>query len=397
MRRRSLLLAPAALVASRTAMADTAGVTASEIKIGNLMPYSGPASAYGAIGRGLTAYFTMVNETGGVGGRKINFITLDDGYVPARAVEQARRLVEEEKVAFLLNPLGTPSNSAIQRYMNQRKVPQIFVSTGADKFGDPAHFPWTMGWQPSYRTEAQIYAKYILATIKDARIAVLFQNDDFGKDYLAGLKDVLGADFDTKVVKAASYEVADPTIDSQAITLQGSGANVLVTAATPKFAAQMIRKIFDIGWHPTHFMTNVSISVGSVITPAGAEKATGIISAGYQKDWTDARWREDAGMKQWFAFMGRYMPGADVTDNNHVFAYGVATTALQVLKQCGDDLSRENIMKQAASLNDLTLPTLLPGVKVSTSATNFHPIRQMQLQKWTGSGWELFGDVLQGA
>ncbi len=397
MLRRTLLLAPTAFMVSSTARADTVGVTASEIKIGNLMPYSGPASAYGAIGRGLAAYFTMINELGGIGGRKINFITLDDGYLPARAVEQARRLVEEERVAFLLNPLGTPSNSAIQRYMNQRKVPQIFVSTGADKFGDPAHFPWTMGWQPSYRTEAQIYAKYILATVKDAKIAVLFQNDDFGKDYLAGLKDVLGADFDTKVVKTASYEVADPTIDSQAITLQGSGANVLVTAATPKFAAQMIRKIFDIGWRPMHFMTNVSISVGSVITPAGAEKATGIISAGYQKDWTDARWHDDAGMKQWFAFMNKYMQGADVTDSNHVFAYGVATTALQVLKQCGDDLSRENIMKQAASLNDLTLPTLLPGVRVATSATNFHPIRQMQLQKWTGSGWELFGEVLQGA
>ncbi len=397
MLRRSLLLAPAALVLSRAAFADTVGVTASEIKIGNLMPYSGPASAYGAIGRGVAAYFTMVNEMGGIGGRKINFITLDDGYVPARAVEQARRLVEEEQVAFLLNPLGTPSNSAIQRYMNQRKVPQLFVSTGADKFGDPAHFPWTMGWQPSYRTEAQIYAKYILATVKDAKIAVLFQNDDFGKDYLAGLKDVLGADFDTKVVKSVSYEVADPTIDSQAITLQGSGANVLITAATPKFAAQMIRKIFDIGWHPTHFMTNVSISVGSVITPAGAEKARGMISAGYQKDWTDARWHDDAGMKQWFAFMGKYMPGADVTDNNHVFAYGVATTTLQVLKQCGQDFSRENIMKQAASLNDLVVPTLLPGVKVATSATNFHPIRQMQLQKWNGTGWELFGEVLQGA
>lgn len=397
MLRRSLLLSAAAgLIAPRVARADTVGVTATEIKIGNIMPYSGPASAYGSIGRGLAAFFTMVNDQGGVGGRKVNFITLDDGYVPARAVEQTRKLVEQEGVAFMLGPLGTPSNSAIQKYMNQRRVPQLFVATGADKWADPKNFPWTMGWQPSYRTEAQIYAKHIMATIKDAKIAVLYQNDDFGKDYLAGMKDVLGAEFDARVVKAVSYEVADPTIDSQAITLQGSGANVLMTAATPKFAAQMIRKVFDLGWKPAHFISNVSISVGTVITPAGPERAVGLVSAGYQKDWSDIRWRQDAGMLQLQAFMQKYLPDADMSDNGFGYGYGVGTTTLQALKQCGTDFSRENIMKQAASLQNLAVPTLLPGITVSTSATNFHPIRQMQLQRWNGKNWELFGDVLQG-
>jgi branched-chain amino acid transport system substrate-binding protein len=372
-------------------------VTADTIKIGHTGPYSGPASAYGAIGRGLTGYFKMVNDQGGIGGKKIDFISLDDGYVPAKTVEQARRLVEQEGVAFLLNPLGTPSNSAIQRYMNQKKVPQLFVSTGADKFGDYQHFPWTMGWQPSYRTEAQIYAKYMLANVKDPKLGVLYQNDDFGKDYLIGLKDALGPRYDELVVKAVSYEVTDPTVDSQVITLQGSGANALLTAATPKFAAQTIRKVFDIGWKPTHFLTNVSNSVGSVITPAGAERATGIICAGYQKDWTDPRWRNDPGMLGWLEFMKKYLPDGDLTDINHVYAFGIGTTARQVLVQCGADLSRENIMKQAANLKDLAVPTLLPGIIVNTSPTNYHPIRQMQLQKWNGSLWELFGEVIQGA
>jgi branched-chain amino acid transport system substrate-binding protein len=400
MQRRTLLLAAAGSVTGlglpRLARADTPGVTATEIKIGHTVPYSGPASAYGAIGKGLTGFFNMVNAQGGIGGRKVNFISRDDGYVPARTVEEVRRLVEQDGVSFLLNPLGTPNNTAIERYMNQKKVPQLFVSTGADKWGDYQHFPWTMGWQPSYRTEAQIYSKYMMANVKDPKVGVLYQNDDFGKDYLIGLKDALGAKYDSIVVKAVSYEVTDPTIDSQAITLQGSGANVLVTAATPKFAAQMIRKIYDLDWKPAHFMTNVSISVGSVITPAGADRAVGMISAGYGKDWTDPRWGNDPGMLTWVAFMKKYLPDGDLTDNNYVYAYGVGTTALQVLKQCGNDLSRENIMKQAASLKDLDVPTLLPGIKVNTSPTNFHPIRQMQLQKWDGKKWGLFGEVIQG-
>ena len=399
MNRRTLLTTAAAtaLAAIPKARAATVGVTATEIKIGNIIPYSGPASAYGAIGRGHTAYFKMLNAKGGINGRKINFLTLDDGYSPPKTVEQARRLVEQEECAFLFNTLGTPQNTAIQKYMNAKKVPQLFVSSGADKWGDYKDFPWTMGWQPSYRTEAQIYAKYILTQNKSPKVAVLYQNDDFGKDYLAGLKDVFGADYARFVVKEASYETTDATIDSQAIALKGSGADTLVTAATPKFAAQMVRQVFDIGWKPLHCITNVSISVASVMTPAGPEKGIGIVSANYGKDPTDPTWKDDAGMNEWRAFMKEYQPDADVTDANYVFSYGCCLTLTQVLKQCGNDLSRENIMKQAASLSNLVLPTLLPGVVISTSATNFHPIRQMQLAKWTGKTWELFGSLIEGA
>ncbi|HEX3347971.1 MAG TPA: ABC transporter substrate-binding protein [Acetobacteraceae bacterium] len=401
MNRRSFLLSAtgiaAGIAAPRLVRADAPGVTATDIKIGNTIPYSGPASSYGAIGRGLTAWWKMINDGGGIGGRKITFISYDDGYVPAKTVEQVRRLVEQDDVSFVLNPLGTPSNTAIQKYMNTKKVPQLFVATGADKWGNYKEYPWTIGWQPSYRTEAQIYAKYMQETIKDPKVAVLYQNDDFGKDYLIGLKDALGGKYDNVVVKTVSYEVTDPTIDSQAITLQGTGANVLVTAATPKFAAQMIRKIFDINWKPTHFMTNVSVSVGSVITPAGPEKAVGMITAAYDKDWTDPNFKQDAGMLKWLAFMQKYMPDADLTDANYVYAYGVGTTTAQVLTQCGSDLSRENIMKQAANLKDLEVPTVLPGIKINTSPTNYHPIRQMQLQKWNGKAWELFGSVIAGA
>ena len=401
MNRRSFLLSAtglaAGLAAPRLARADAPGVTATSIKIGHTCPYSGPASAYGAIGHGLTAYWKMVNDQGGIGGRKVEFISYDDGYVPARTVEQVRRLLEQDGVSFVLNPLGTPNNTAIEKYMNAKKVPQLFVATGADKWGDYKDYPWTMGWQPSYRTEAQIYAKYIGETVKDPKLAVLYQNDDFGKDYLIGLKDALGDKYDSVVIKTASYEVTDPTIDSQAITLQGSGANVLLTAATPKFAAQMIRKIYDIGWKPMHFMTNVSVSVGSVITPAGADKAVGMITAGYEKDWTDPRWRQDAGLQTWRAFMQKYLPDGDLTDVNYVYAFGVGLTAQTVLTQCGGDLSRENIMKQAANLRDLEVPTLLPGIKINTSPTNYHPIRQMQLEKWDGKLWAVFGNVIEGA
>jgi branched-chain amino acid transport system substrate-binding protein len=369
-------------------------VTATEIRIGHFAPYSGPASAYGTVGKALAAFFRMVNDQGGVAGRSINFITMDDGYVPGRAVEVTRRLVEQEKVSFLLDPLGTASNSAIEKYMNSRGVPQLFVATGADKWANPKAFPWTMGWAPSYRTEAQVYARYITANMPDAKVAAIYQNDDFGKDYLAGLRDVFGDRFNA--VKSVSYEVADATIDSQAVTLRASGADVLVTAATPKFAAQMIRKMFDLGWKPAHFLSNVSISVASVMQPAGAEKGIGIISAAYNKDASDPAWAGDPGMLEWRAFMAKYIPDGDLNDTNYVFAYGIGITAMQVLRQCNGDFSRENIMRQAANLKDLVIPTHINGISVNTSPTNYHPIRQMRLMKWSGKQWELFGDVIEG-
>jgi branched-chain amino acid transport system substrate-binding protein len=375
--------------------ADEPGVTNTELKIGQTMPYSGPASAYGTIGKAEAAYFKMINDQGGVNGRKINLVSLDDGYSPPKTVEQIRRLVEEENVAFIFQSLGTPSNTAIQKYMNAKKVPQLFVATGASKWGDPKDFHWTMGWQPDYRTEARIYAKYILKEKPNAKIGVLYQNDDFGKDYLIGLKEGLG-DKAKMIVQEASYEVTDPTIDSQVVSLQSAGADVLVTAATPKFAAQTIRKAYDIGWKPLHLMTNVSVSVASVITPAGPEKAVGMISAAYIKDPNDPKWTDDAGMKQWRAFMAKDFPDGDVKDASNVYGYGVAMTLVQVLKQCGNDVSRENVMKQAANLKNFDVPVLLPGINVNTSPDDYYPIQQMQLQKWDGKTWVLFGDVISG-
>jgi branched-chain amino acid transport system substrate-binding protein len=385
-----------AAMAGSPAVADTPGVTATEIKIGNTMPYSGPASAYGVIGKTEAAFFKMINEQGGVAGHKINFISLDDGYSPPKTVEQIHKLVEQDEVAFTFNTLGTPPNTAIQKYLNQKKVPHLFVATGADKWGNYQENPWTIGFQPSYRTEAQIYAKYVLKHMPNAKIGVLYQNDDFGKDYLIGLKDGLGDKYATLVVKEISYEVSDPTIDTQIVSLQGAGIDTVVTAATPKFAAQAIRKIYDIGWKPAHFLTNVAISVASVMTPAGPEKGVGIITATYGKDPTDPTWKDDAGMKQWRDFMTKNLPEADQTDANYVYGYGVSLTMLQVLKQCNGDFSRENIMKQVANLKDFELPTLLPGIKINTSPSNFHPITQMQLQKWDGKTWVLFGDVISG-
>ena len=391
----SAVAALLALAATATA-ADMPGITATEIKIGNIMPYSGPASAYGVIGKGETAFWNMVNEQGGVAGHKINFITVDDGYNPAKAVEQARKLVEQDEVAFIFNSLGTPSNTAIQKYMNVKKVPQLFVATGADKWGDYKDFPWTIGWQPSYRIEAAIYAKYLLKNKPDAKLGILYQNDDFGKDYIVGMKEVLGEKYAKMVVKEVSYETTDPTVDTQIIGLQGAGVDTLLTAATPKFAAQAIRKVYDLGWKPLHLLTNVSTSVAAVMTPAGPEKGVGIISATYGKDPTDPTWKDDAGLNQWRAFMKKYMPDADMADANYVYAYGVSLTMLQVLKQCNGDFSRENIMKQVANIKGFEVPTLLPGIKVNTSPTNFHPINQMQLEKWDGKTWERFGDLITG-
>jgi branched-chain amino acid transport system substrate-binding protein len=393
----SLLVAGLLAVMPPASAEDLPGVTATEIKIGNTDAYSGPASAYGVIAKTEAAFFQMVNEQGGVAGHKINFISYDDGYSPPKTVEQVRRLIEEDQVAFLFQNLGTPPNTAIQRYVNQKKVPHLFISTGADKWGDYQHFPWTMGYQPSYRTEAQIYTKYIMAQKPGAKLAILYQNDDFGKDYPAGVKDILHDKYSSVVVKEVSYETTDATVDSQLTALQASGADVLLVAATPKFAAQAIKKVHDLDWHPTFFLTNVSISVGSVMTPAGPDNGVGIITTGYMKDPTDPAFKDDPGMNEWRTFMAKYMPGADMTDGNHSFAYGVSMVMWQVLKQCDGNFSRANIMKQAANLHDAYDPVLLPGIQVNTSPTNFHPIRAMQLQKWTGKTWERFGDVIEGA
>jgi branched-chain amino acid transport system substrate-binding protein len=400
--RRTLLQAGAVSAAalgfgSRSARADNApGVTDTEIKIGQTMPYSGPASAYGVIGKADVAYFKMINDMGGVNGRKLNLISLDDGYSPPKAVEQTRRLVEQEQVAFIFNSLGTPSNYAIRPYLTENKIPQLFVATGAAMWSDPQHFPWTIGWQPNYQTEAHIFGKAILATKPDAKIGVIYQNDAFGKDYLIGLKDGLGAANAGMVIKEASYEVSEPTVDSQIVSLQDSGADTLLIAATPKFAAQAIRKTFDIGWTPVRYMTDVSQSIAAVMKPAGVEKSKGVISALYGKDPTDARWKDDPGFREFSAFIAKYMTPADLTDANAVYGFGVAATMVQVLKQCGNDLSRENIMKQAANIKDLVLPMTLPGAKINTSPDNFSPIRQMQLATFNGESWSAFGDILQG-
>jgi branched-chain amino acid transport system substrate-binding protein len=373
------------------------GASDTEIKIGNTMPYSGPASAYGVIGKSETAYFNMINEQGGINGRKINFISRDDGYSPPKTVELVRKMVEEDQVLFTFNILGTPPNTAVQGYLNENKVPQLFVATGADKWNDPKNHPWTMGWQPSYRIEARIYGRYILKNLPNAKIAVLYQNDDFGKDYLTGLREALGSKADAMIVATKSYETTDPTVDSQIVSLQGSGADTLLTVAIPKFAAQAIRKVYDIGWKPTHFLTNVSISVGSVIRPAGPEKAVGIISAAYGKDPTDPQWQNTPEFKEWLAWMQKYNTSANVADTNAVYGYGVSQTLIEVLKACGNELTRENVMKQAANIHDLKLPMALPGIVVSTSPTDFAPIKQMQLQKFDGTTWQLFGDVISGS
>ena len=370
------------------------GATDAEIKLGHCGPYSGPASAYGVIGKGIEAYWKSVNEAGGINGRKINFITLDDGYSPAKTVEVVRQLVEQDKVLCLFNTLGTPSNTAIQKYMNQKKVPQLYVATGASKWGRPKEFPWTMGYQPDYHTEAVIYAKHILANVKDPKVGVLMQNDDFGKDYVDGFKEGLGKDADKVIAKLVTYEVTDPTVDSQIIQLKDSGANVFFNVATPKFAAQAIRKAADISWKPAQYMTNVSASVSSVMKPAGFDNGQGIITAAYLKDPTDKRWDDDAEMKTWRAWMDKYMPGANQGDANYVYAYSVSFLMHQTLAKCGDTLTHDNVMKQAANFQKLRVPLLLPGITVSTSATDYYPIQAVQLQRSKGESWDLFGDVM---
>jgi branched-chain amino acid transport system substrate-binding protein len=386
----SLLAAQSAFAQKRY---DT-GASDTEIKIGNIMPYSGPASAYGIIGKTEEAYFKMINEAGGVNGRKINFISYDDGYSPPKAVEQTRKLIESDEVLLIFNALGTPSQTAVQKYHNAKKVPQLFVATGASKWNDPKDFPWTMGFQPSYRVEARIFAKYILKEKPNAKVAIFYANDDFGKDYLAGIKDIFGSKASDLIVAEESYETTEPSIDSHIVKLKGTGADVFVNISTPKFAAQAIKKMAELEWKPTHVLTDVSVSIGAVMKPAGLEASEGILSAQYMKDASDPQWKDDEGMKKFMAFIDKYMPGANVADLNLAYGYAVAQTMVQVLKQCGDDLTRENVMKQAASLKDFAPDTLIPGIKVSTSPTDFGPIEQLKMMQFKGGKWELFGDII---
>jgi len=369
------------------------GASDKEIKIGGISPYSGPASAYGTIGKAIDAYFKKVNAEGGVNGRQLKFVTLDDGYNPARTVEQARKLVEQEEVLLLFNTLGTPPNTAIHKYMNQKKVPQLFVATGATLWGDPKNFPWTMGWQPNYQAEGKIYAAHILETKPNAKIGILMQNDDYGRDYLKGFLDGLGDKAKSMVVKQVTYEVTDPTVDSQMVELKGSGADTFFNITTPKFAAQAIKKAAEIGWKPVHYLNSVSNAAGAVMTTAGAENGIGVISAFYLKDPTDPQWQNSAEYKEWLSWMQKYFPGGDLKDNLNVFGYTVAQTLVEVLKKSGDTLTRENIMKQAANL-DLTLPMLLPGVNIKTGPDDFFPIEREQLARWDGKTWALFGKVI---
>ena len=370
------------------------GANDSEIKVGNIMPYSGPASAYGEIGKTQAAYFRKVNAEGGVNGRKINFISYDDGYSPPKTVEQARKLVESDEVLLIFQSLGTAHNTAIQRYMNAKKVPQLFVATGATKWNDPQHFPWTMGWQPSYQSEARIYAEYLLKNPAQGKIGVLYQNDDYGKDYLKGLKDGLNGKI--RIVAEVPYETTDPTVDSQVINLKASGADILFNVATPKFAAQAIKKIAELGWKPVHLLNNVSNSVGSVLKPAGFDNAKGVLSTAYLKDPTDPTWKDDPAYKKWSAFMDKYYPDGDKTSTFTVYGYLVAQTLVAVLKQSGDNLTRENVMKQAASLKNLELDMLLPDSRINTGPNDFAPIKQMQMERFNGERWELFGPLMSG-
>ena len=393
----ALLLTSGLISAGGAAAQTVVGVTPTEVKIGNTMPYSGPASAYGTIGKAEAAYFKKINDEGGINGRKIKFVSYDGSYSPPKAVEMVRKLVEEDQVLFVFNPLGTPTNTAIWKYMNEKKVPQLFVATGATKWGDPKGHPWTMGFQPNYQIEGKIYAHYILKNIPNAKVGILYQNDDYGKDYVKGFKEGLGDAAKRIIIMEQTYEVTDPTIDSQIANLKNSGANVFFNVTIPKFAAQAIKKAFEIGWKPTHFLNNVSASVGATLVPAGLEASQGLISTQYLKDPTDPQWKSDKGYKDWTAFMQKYYPDGNLADAGNVYGYSVAQTVVQVLKQCGNDLSRENVMRQAASLKNFELPMALPGIKVNTSPTDFYPIEQEQLIKFDGKEWVRFGELYDAA
>ncbi|KRQ01933.1 ABC transporter substrate-binding protein [Bradyrhizobium manausense] len=387
----SILLSP-----TLSPAAEMRGVTATEIRIGQTMPYSGPVSAFGALGKGEVGYFKMLNDKGGINGRKVNLISLDDSYAPPKSVEQTRRLVESDEVALIFSSIGTAHNTAIAKYLQSKNVPQLFIGSGASKFADITQYPQaTMGVQGPFRYEARLYARYALAKNPNAKFAVISQNDDYGRDYLAGLKDVLGEKYDA-VVTVATYEIQDPTIDSQIVKLKASGADVFVIAATPKFAAQAIRKSFEIGWRPMTFLSNVAVWISTVMEPAGVEAGTGILSTAYVKDPDDPAWKDDAGVKAWRDFMTKYVPEADQHDTNYVNAYNSAMALEAVLKACGDDLSTENILKQAFSIHDLELPMLLPGIKINTSATDHVPVDQMQFMRFNGKTWERFGELQTG-
>ncbi len=400
-RRTILAAAPSALAFAsfpvRAAKKYDTGATDTEIKIGNTCFYTGPASSYGTIGKAMAAHYKMVNDQGGVNGRKIVFLSYDDAYSPPKTVEQTRRLVEQDGVLLMAGPLGTPTNSAIWQYMNQKKVPQLFVSTGATKWDDPKGHPWTIGWQPNYQGEGRIYAAFILKEKPDGKIGVLYQNDDFGKDYLKGLKDGLGEKAKAMVVVEASYETTDPTVDSQVVGMKAAGCDVFVNTAIPKFAAQAIRKTPEIEWKPLHILSSIGNSVAATLKPAGLENAKDLVTDFYLKDPTDAQWKDDPGYKEWVAFMDKYYPEGDKTDLGNVYGPSNAASVVQVLKQCGDELTRENVMKQAASLHDFTVPMLLPGIKINTGPTDFAPVKQVQMARFDGTQWRLFGPLIAGA
>jgi ABC-type branched-subunit amino acid transport system substrate-binding protein len=397
--RRVFLAAIAILATTCAASAQKkydVGASDTEIKIGNIMPYSGPLSAYGVIGETEAAYFKMINEQGGINGRKINFISYDDAYSPPKTVEQARKLVESDEVLLIFHALGTPTNSAIHKYMNTKKVPHLFVSSGATKWNDPKHFPWTTGWQPNYQSEARIFAKYVLSAKPDAKIGVFYQNDDSGVDFMKGFRDGLGDKARSMIVAEESYETSEPTIDSHIVKMKSANVDVVVNFATPKFAAQAIKKIAEIGWKPMHVMTSVSISVASVMKPAGLENGQGIVSATYLKDATDAQWKDDPGIQRFDAFLAKYYPRGNRADVLVLTGYSAAQSLAHVLQACGDNLTHENVMKQAASMKDVELDGLLPGIKMNTSASDFGPIQDLQLIRFKGESWERFGDVISG-
>ncbi len=396
-RRQTLIAAASLALPAVPALAQKKygpGASDTEIKLGQTMPYSGPASAYGTIGKAHQAYFKMINEAGGINGRKINLISLDDGYSPPKTVEQVRKLVEQDEVLAMFQTLGTPSNTAIHKYLNAKKVPHLFLATGATKWADPKNFPWTLGFNLSYQAEGKIYARYLLKNKPNAKIGILFQNDDFGKDVLKGVEDGLGGAGAKMVVSKVSYEVTDPTVDSQILTLQGSGADTFINITTPKFGAQAVRKAWDSGWKPLHIINNVSASVGSVLTPAGLDKSVGLLTLQYYKDPNDPQWKDDANMLEWRAFMGRYYRDGDPKDASNLYAYLTAQTMVHVLKACGNDLTRENVMRQATNIKALKLPLMLPGMTLNTSPTDYFLVKQGQLAKFTGTQWQGFGDVL---
>ena len=376
--------------------ANAPGVTDTEIKIGQTMPYSGPISGYGTIGKAELAYFRMINDSGGINGRKINLISRDDGYSPPKTVEQIRKLMEEDNVAFIFQSLGDVTNAAVQRYLNDRGIPQLFLADGSARWDDPQHFHWTMAWQPSFRTEGRIDAAYILRTKPDAKIGVLVQDSLGGKDYVAGLEEGLGDRAKTMIVDKLTYQVTNSTINSQIGLLQASGADTFFDISVPKFAAQAIRKLWDINWAPLHVLTFISTSVGGTLKPAGLDRSVGIVSVSILKDPTDPQWEGDPGMKEWVAWMAEYYPEGDKADGANVFGYLIAQTLMQVLKQCGNNLSRANIMREAANLHDLELPLLLPGIRINTSPTDYRPVKQMQPIRFNGRNWDLFGDLLAG-